>query len=126
MPFEIKNTKDFPYFKDFFKHEAACIVRHSAYNKLVMHIKMSWMRSIKRLPPILQEQAMTDNHTERTSTPGLHGTLQVRLAYSKMAVRMVRGHGGRGGRGEGLPWWDLMFPLPCTLVLPPQQQLNGR
>lgn len=33
MPFEIKNTKDFPYFKDFFKHEAACIVQHSVYNK---------------------------------------------------------------------------------------------
>lgn len=34
MPFEIKNTKDFPYFKDFFflKHEAACIVQHSVYN----------------------------------------------------------------------------------------------
>lgn len=34
MPFEIKNTKDFPYFKDFFffffKHEAACIVQHSS------------------------------------------------------------------------------------------------
>lgn len=28
MPFEIKNTKYFPYFKDFFKHEAACIVQH--------------------------------------------------------------------------------------------------
>lgn len=36
MPFEIKNTKDFPYFKDFFfslKHEAACIVQHSVYNR---------------------------------------------------------------------------------------------
>lgn len=34
MPFEIKNTKDFPYFKDFFlKHEAACIVQHLVYNK---------------------------------------------------------------------------------------------
>lgn len=63
MPFEIKNTKDFPYFKDFFKHEAACIVQHSVYNKLVMHIKMSGMISIKCLPPILQKQAMTDNYT---------------------------------------------------------------
>lgn len=62
MPFEIKNTKDFPYFKDFLKHEAACIVQHSVYNKLVMHIKMSWMKSIKCLPPILQEQATADNH----------------------------------------------------------------
>lgn len=38
-----------------FKHEAACIVQHSVYNKLVMHIKMSWMKSIKCLPPILQK-----------------------------------------------------------------------
>lgn len=52
-----------PYFKDFFKHEAACIVQHSVYNKLVMHIKMSWMKSIKCLPPILRKRAMTDNYT---------------------------------------------------------------
>lgn len=63
MPFEIKNTKDFPYFKDFFKHEAACIVQHSVYNKLVMHIKMSRMKSIKCLPLILQKTAMTENFT---------------------------------------------------------------
>lgn len=63
MPFEIKNTKDFPYFKDFFKHGAACIVQHSVYNKLVMHIKMSWMKSIKCLPSVLQTQATTDNYT---------------------------------------------------------------
>lgn len=45
----------FFFFSFFLKHEAACIVQHSVYNKLVMHIKMSWMKSIKHLSPILQE-----------------------------------------------------------------------
>lgn len=61
MPFEIKNTKDFPYFKDFLKHEAACIVQNLVYNKLVMHIKLSWMKSIKRLP--LPSETSHDNYT---------------------------------------------------------------
>lgn len=63
MPFEIKNTKDFPYFKDFLKLEAACIVQHLVYNNLIMHMTMSWMKSIKCRPPILQKQATTANYT---------------------------------------------------------------
>lgn len=64
MPFEIKNTKDFPYFKDFLKLEAACIVQHLVYNNLIMHMTMSWMKSIKCRPPILQKQATTAYYTK--------------------------------------------------------------
>lgn len=60
----IKNTKDFPYFKDFFFiQEAACIVQHSVYNKLVMHIKMSWMKSIQCLPSDPSERQQHKNST---------------------------------------------------------------
>lgn len=66
MPLEIKNTKAFfltlrifflffIYF--FFLHEAACIVQHSVYNKLVMHIKMSWMKFIQCLLLTLQNKS---------------------------------------------------------------------
>lgn len=67
MPFEIKNTKDFPYFKDFLNMKLHVLYNTQVYNKLVMHIKMSWMKSIKRLSPILQKQATTDNYTESHS-----------------------------------------------------------
>lgn len=71
-----------------------------------MHIKMSWMKSIKCLTPVLQKQAMTDNFTSshsllrRRAHPG-YITLRVRLAYWKLAVRMVGGHRGRGGENHG-------------------------
>lgn len=60
MPLEIKNTKAFfltlrIFF--FFLHEAACIVQHSVYNKLVMHIKMSWMKCIQCLLLTLQNKS---------------------------------------------------------------------
>lgn len=58
-----KIQKIFLTLRIFLKHEAACIVQHSVYNKLVMHIKMSRMKSIKFLPLILQKKAMTDNFT---------------------------------------------------------------
>lgn len=90
MPFEIKNTKDFPYFKDFFKHEAACIVQHSVYNKLVMHVKMSWVRSIK--PPPKPRLI-----THRVSPRERHRTLYARLAFWKIAVRIVRVEEEGGG-----------------------------
>lgn len=62
MPLEIKNTKAFfltlrIFFFFFFLHEAACIVQHSVYNKLVMHIKMSWMKCIQCLLLTLQNKS---------------------------------------------------------------------
>lgn len=61
MPLEIKNTKAFfltlRIFFFFFLHEAACIVQHSVYNKLVMHIKMSWMKCIQCLLLTLQNKS---------------------------------------------------------------------
>ena len=48
MPFEIKNTKDFPYLRIFFKHESVCYCTTPKCTiQMVMHIKMSWMTNIK-------------------------------------------------------------------------------
>lgn len=63
MPFEIKNTKDFPLRIFFFLN----MKLHVLYNtqctiKSIMHIKMSWMKSIKCLPLILQGK---EKHTKK-------------------------------------------------------------
>lgn len=41
-----KIRKIFLILKDFFKQGAACIVQFLMYNKLVMHIKMNWMKNM--------------------------------------------------------------------------------
>lgn len=79
MPFEIKNTKDFPYFKDFFSTWSCmyCSTLKCTI-KLVMHIKRSWMKSIKRLPPI-QETSTVDTW----ATSYYHGDARVLKASSQ-------------------------------------------
>lgn len=92
-----------------------------------MHIKMSWMKSIKCLPPILQKTShdwssyIITQPSKETSTPGLHHTLKgeacIRIAGSKDGERSL----GRGGVGRGLPWWDLktrfLFHAHCSCLL---------
>lgn len=92
-----KIQKIFLTLRIFLKHEAACIVQHSVYNKLVMHIKMSWMKGIKRLPAVLQKQAMIDNFASSYSP-------QSRQAHSghieACILKAGSQHGVRaGGRG---------------------------
>lgn len=132
MPFEIKNTKDFPYFKDFLKLEAACIVQHLVYNNLIMHMTMSWMKSIKCRPPILQKQATTANYTKSHSL--LRGRARRAASHSQGEDCILKAGSQDGEKtwGEGDQEGATMvgpqdtFPPPCTWLLPPLQHVNGR
>lgn len=92
------------------------------YNKLVMHIKWAGWRVSNASHPSFRNKPWliiihhhtahwADEHTWATSHT------QGEASIVKLAVRMVRGHRGKGGATIVGP--QDRFPLPCTLFLPP-------
>lgn len=94
-----------------------------------MHIKMSWMKSIKCLPPILQKQATADN-LNHTAHWGDEHTWATSHTQGEACILKAGSQDGERSRGvgRGLPWWELktcfLFHAHCSRLL--FNILNGR